>query len=231
MDTPMERADESPCRGELGKMERREFLTKAAAAGAITWAAPVILSRPASAAVGSPGCATISVDCARFTCPGPESHAGTYPGFTITVNCSCSPGGGPISPPWCVTFSDNGNSPIRPFTVSGNCPDTQLDEADDNPPAKYCVTTGNSRSFIMGQGGGNPLPNCNQYPIVVDIGVRVTCGTGQNAVSHCQTFRVRWECNQDTGALTCSKPPFPGQDFCGDAFFLSCTSPACAGTV
>jgi hypothetical protein len=100
---------------ELGSLGRRDFLTKAAAAGAIAWVAPVILSRPAHATGGggydddgddddgghggTPKCRpTIKVQCIRHKCredDHDDDHDGWYwddedecfylPGFVVTV--------------------------------------------------------------------------------------------------------------------------------------------------
>src|SRR5437763_11633945 len=76
-------------------MRRRDFLTKAAAAGAIAWAAPVILSRPAYAVEGGEGTAkcrpTVKVCCTRYFCPGMGNNGSYFPGLSVVVsNCGCS---------------------------------------------------------------------------------------------------------------------------------------------
>jgi hypothetical protein len=73
-------------------MKRRDFLTKAAAAGAIAWSAPVILSRPAYAADGgggTPNCRpTITPACQLVSCAAGQKN---FPGFTVSVpNCPCA---------------------------------------------------------------------------------------------------------------------------------------------
>src|SRR5687768_12278760 len=82
-------------------LRRREFLTKAAAAGVITWATPVILSRAASAADGgggTPGCRpTFTFECDEYDCGGGQK---AFPGFRIITSCRCShPGPGCQSTP------------------------------------------------------------------------------------------------------------------------------------
>jgi hypothetical protein len=77
----------------LGSMRRRDFLTKAAAAGALTWAAPVILSRPAFAIEGgSPGCPpeiTIE-DCFVHECVFQGNATRDFPAISIDVTpCPC----------------------------------------------------------------------------------------------------------------------------------------------
>ena len=73
-------------------LRRRDFLTKAAAAGTIAWATPVILSRPAYAADGTggtPGCQpTFTFTCVVYDC---QQGGKMFPGFTVnTTACPCS---------------------------------------------------------------------------------------------------------------------------------------------
>src|SRR5258708_19586549 len=106
----------------LGSMRRREFLTKAAAAGAIAWAAPVILSRAAYAVEGgegTPKCRpTIKVCCTRLFCDQGNKY---FPGINVFAsNCPCATPSTP-SPTLSVTILDT--SPPNPnFTPLPSTP-------------------------------------------------------------------------------------------------------------
>lgn len=89
-------------------MRRRDFLTKAAAAGAIAWSAPVILSRPAWAVEvgGSPKCRPMITvgPCVITNCPAQGNTTRNFPGIRIkTTNCGCNVPGGPTVPIVCAT--------------------------------------------------------------------------------------------------------------------------------
>ncbi len=194
MDAPMHPGEE-PVESveQVGSLERREFLTRAAAAGAIAWAAPVILSRPAFAVdAGSPGCATVSVDCAAAAvCPeppgGPGNNDDIFPSFVISVTCNCAP---PFT--WCLTYTSDDDE-IRLFTVlAGGCPGTQLDES-----VSYCGTS--PLALIVAQGSG---VEPNDYSITVTV--QGTCGTE----TFCQTVTISGDGSEDppTCAVTTPTP-------------------------
>lgn len=91
-----------------GSLRRRDFLTKAAAAGAITWATPMILSRPAHAADGSggtPGCQpTFTFECLTYDC---EQGNKMMPGFRIVTSaCPCSETTPPQKPVTCLRITN-----------------------------------------------------------------------------------------------------------------------------
>jgi hypothetical protein len=203
MDTPMDRVEE-PVESvdRLGNIERRDFLTKAAAAGAIAWATPVILSRPAFAQVGSPvACETISISCTTFECDGPPS--GTFPGIEISVSCTC----GTLVNPWCVMFNQTvpmDPNDIRAFRVLGTCAGAELAYG-----TSYCVPTGASQSFLIGHAAA---PNDSfSFPFSIDVSVNVSCGSEDT----CQAFTITWDAVDDCGLST------PAVDRC--AALTDCT--------
>lgn len=80
----------------LGSLRRREFLTKAAATGAIVWATPMILSRPAHAQEGGGGTPECQPEI-RLTCVTHDCGQGNkcFPGVRIEIldtTCPCSTG-------------------------------------------------------------------------------------------------------------------------------------------
>ena len=105
-------------------MKRRDFLTKAAAAGAIAWSAPVILSRPAYAAEvgGSPKCRpTITIGpCTIRNCPSQGSSVRNFAGIAINVSkCGC----GGQNPTVCATVRNltSSESDVVAYGPLTNC--------------------------------------------------------------------------------------------------------------
>jgi len=131
-------------------MKRRAFLTKAAAAGAITWAAPVILSGRAYADEvlgGTPKCRptiTIPTTCEIVSCTQGNK---SFPGFMITVDTTCKcTSGKPIT---CIKFSS--------ISKCG-----QMDLVAYNPTGTDCSPSGATSLSGLGGGGWTCLNTSNK---------------------------------------------------------------------
>src|SRR5687768_14560598 len=92
----------------LASFGRRDFLTKAAAVGAVVWVTPMILSRPAHAldgGGGTPTCRpTFTLECVRYDC---RQGGKFFPGFRVISNpCPCSPTVPPQEPISCIRIEN-----------------------------------------------------------------------------------------------------------------------------
>lgn len=210
----------------LGSLKRRDFLVKAAAAGAVAWTAPVILSRPAHAVDGgggTPNCRpTFTLDCTTFNCMGGNK---AFPGFTVSPNpltCPCADPPQPavtcikITPlPGNATFTCDGN-PVVAYGAGTIC----------SPPGQHpndpdvILTTGNWECFdasgpvFFGRarsGGGNgAIPNlasCTlEFRVAIWAGGCPDTDSEDDAFT-CQTFIVRIAYNSSNDTVDCEPPP------------------------
>ena len=206
-------------------MKRRDFLTKAAAAGAITWVTPVILSTPAHADVIGGGTATCRPDfnlvCDVFQCPGQSSMA--FPGIKVVGNgpngslaCPCT--GKCTGPPQaCIKITNIVTSPSQVVRVYlGGVADCK---SGTNKPF---VVTGTSTtacwtSLDTSQGvfigtspnGNNCTGNLNSFGSSFCVSFRVAVWVGNCCDNHgrqaftCKTFDVVLGWNQSTSTVSC----------------------------
>jgi hypothetical protein len=229
MDESMD-AVEQP-RASLG---RRDFLTKAAAAGAVAWTAPMILSRPAHAQVigGTPGCSPlITTTCVTHDCGQGQK---CFPGIRIQIGpCRCNPG----TPVACVRITD-----LDPEFVAYG------DQATCDPPAVAgeVLSTGDwecidsDETVFFGRprsGNGNgAIPELGDGTVIT-FRMAIWAGncsdeTGDPAFE-CRTIDVSMTWQQELGTCGMASPctiteadpgdslcnlPNPGQSPCG-----SCT--------
>jgi hypothetical protein len=177
-------------------IKRRDFLTKAAAAGAITWATPVILSRAADAAEvagGTPKCRpTITPACQLVSCNQGNKN---FPGFTISTggNCPCSTHPAPFT---CIKITNLSNCGSMSLVAYGN-------GTDCSPNGTTNVLTNATGSWVCfdasqpvffgpprnSQGAINNLSTCS---FTFDLAVWAGCpnSTGSGFAFDCRTYHV-----------------------------------------
>jgi hypothetical protein len=186
----------------LGPQGRRAFLTKAAAAGAIAWATPVILSRPAWAVEGGGGTRkcrpTITVTCSEKSCQQGGKH---FPGFTVTVgNCPCSTA--TKQPATCIQVTGL-NAP-----GSSTCTDVlqayaATTQCEPNPPVTdaffpvgtwKCATTPTQSVFFgKARSGNGAISNLSSCVFSFTLGVwagKCPDATGVEHAYNCQTYKI-----------------------------------------
>src|SRR4051794_39720206 len=129
-------------------MRRRDFLTKAAAAGAIAWATPVILSRPAYAADGGGGTPTCRPTF-MFVCDTVDCGQGgkTFAGFQVaTANCPCGDHRAPVT---CIKITNLAGCNANDITAYGNGTICSPPNQHPTVPDKI-LSTGNWECFSSG---------------------------------------------------------------------------------
>jgi hypothetical protein len=214
-------------RALASSMRRRDFLTKAAAAGTIAWATPVILSQPAYAADGgggTPGCRpTFTIACQVHSC---DQGSKMFPGFTVTTTpCPCSTTVPPQRPTTCIKITNitacgnnvpnaygNGTD-CSPLQQHPNQPDVLLSTGnwvcfDPNQPVFF----GNPRN---GNGAINNLANCT-FSFRVGIWAGGCLDRDGTPSFTCQTFNVTvvWS-GANGGSVTCTPTAAPAdQSLC-----------------
>ena len=235
----------------LGSLRRREFLTKAAAAGAIAWAAPVILSRPAYAVEGvegTPGCEpTVRVCCTRYFCQGQGGGQSNYfPGVAVVVSgCPC--GGGTCAKACVriarVTSSSGAKvSAYGPGTTCGPLPQGGNDVGNIfSDGAWHCLTSATSTIFFGKERGGGQgkgaIGNIGSDTISFDMAVWASCpdrGPQNGPTTTCTTHRYTVELNMNVPECHCDPVNDPPVSLCGGAGFSPCPTcgpeSGCSGT-
>ena len=151
----------------VGSVDRRDFLIKAAAAGAVAWAAPVILSRPAWAqdsSAGSPACQPeIELDCTSEGCNHGQKEMA---GVTIDIgNCVC---GGTVAA--CAIITNVTSTPSYnlavyqgPVDCRPNRPDTLIDQDDWE-----CLDPSATTSWLIGRARGSDPGDPGAIPEMAD---------------------------------------------------------------
>jgi hypothetical protein len=221
-----------------GSLRRRDFLTKAAAAGTIAWAAPVILSRPAYAADagGTPNCRPTF----NFTCDTIDCGQGgkTFAGFNVNVLnngfCPCgSPARRPIT---CIRITNLAGCGANDITAYGS--GTICSPPNQHPTVPDRVlSTGNWECFDAsdpvffghirsGNGNGSISNIGNGCTITFRLGVWIGNCPDRDSTDDafvCQTYDVTMMLSsQDT--ITCTFTPVAGNPLCTT---VGETSPCC----
>ncbi|MDQ1493029.1 MAG: hypothetical protein QOJ23_5543 [Actinomycetota bacterium] len=215
VDEPMDKIEEA-----LGSsLRRRDFLTKAAAAGAIAWAAPVILSRPAYAADGGGG----TPNCRptfTFTCDTVDCGQGgkTFAGFRVlSSTCPCSnPSQQPVT---CIKITNLAGCNSNDITAYGNGTICSPPNQHPTVPDKI-LSTGNWECFNAanpvffgharsGNGNGSISNLGNGCTITFRLGVWVGSCPDRDSTNQafvCQTFDVTLMLSSQN-VVTCTFTP------------------------
>jgi hypothetical protein len=207
-------------------MKRRDFLTKAAAAGAIAWATPVILSRAAYAADGGGGTPTCRPTF-TFACDTVDCGQGgkTFAGFKVVPsNCPCGSQPAPVT---CIKITQLAGCNSNDITAYGNgticsppnqhptVPDKILSTGNWECLVTNCPPTNPSNCFIFfgharsGNGNGSISNLGNGCTITFRLGVWVgSCPDRANPTEAftCQTFDVSLMLSSQN-VVTCSFTP------------------------
>jgi hypothetical protein len=226
MDESMDTVEEP-----LGSMRRREFLTTAAAAGAVAWAAPVILSRPVFAdevGGGSPRCQpTIQLVCSRITCGQGNKF---FPGIRIEVGpCKCDD---PAKcPTVCVKITNirtnMQNFCIQAYGKDTDCSPIQAGGKDDLKSTGNweCIDPGETVFFGKARSAGGAISELpDETEICFRLGVWAgNCDdadpTNTDAAFTCKTydFKIVWDMQGARGGkatCTCFNTTNPLDSFC-----------------
>jgi hypothetical protein len=207
-------------------IRRRDFLTKAAAAGTIAWATPMILSQPAYAADGgggTPGCRpTFTLACLVHSC---DQGSKMFPGFSVTTTpCPCA--NPSKQPTTCIKITNITQCGNQVPTAYGNGTDCSPLQGHPNQP-DVILSTGNWVCFDPadpvffgnarnGNGAINNLANCT---FTFRVGIWAgNCPDRTNPTEAftCQTFNVTvvWS-GAGTGSATCTFTAAPAaQSLC-----------------
>ncbi len=238
--------DESPDIVEQvlrSSLKRRDFLTKAAAAGAITWVTPVILSTAAHADVIGGGTATcrpnFNLSCVVFACPGQSSMA--FPGIKVvgtgpngSLVCPCTRPGCSGPPAACIKITNVVTSPsqVVRFYLGGvaDCKSgTNKPFVNIGTSTTACWTSLDaSQGIFVGTppNGNNCTGNLNSFGSSFCVSFRVAVWVGNCCDLHgrpaftCKTFDVVLGWNQSTSTVTCDGSP----SACGTTGFTSTSS-------
>lgn len=222
----------------LGSMRRREFLTKAAAAGAVAWATPVVLSRPAfgveGGEAGTPRCMPkVTVCCTRYFCGQGDKY---FPGIAITVSeCPCSPG---TCASACVLIT-NVTPGYVAYGPGTNCFPLGPNQGgvdvifSTNPPTWMCLTSSTSTIFFgPPRSGGGAIPDFESGPgdeVCFDMAVWASCPDTTPPVTPLYTCETHRYClrliDGNTPECTCDNPAGPAASLCGGLGFSPC--PTC----
>lgn len=220
----------------LGQLGRRDFLTRAAAAGAVAWVTPMILSRSAHAldAGGTPKCRpTISLDCLVHDC---EQGQKKFPGVTVTTSdCPCSTTTPPKAPTTCIKITDLSGTCDPDMRAYGNdttCeppgePDEELSTGDwECFDTDFPVFFGRARS---GMGGAIPALS-DDCTITLKMGVWAGECPDMDSPAEaftCQTFDVTIVWDQGSQTIeSCTFTPDPANTLCtGVGATPPCTCP------
>jgi hypothetical protein len=180
-------------------MGRRDFLTKAAAAGAIAWATPVILSHAAHAAPpgGTPKCRpTISTPTCQLllNCPAAGNlDVRDFPGFNVPISaCPCSG-----TPTTCIrirNLSSCGGTTLFAYRGMSDCNDGSA--SDFLPLNSWQCLPGGSPAVWFGPerlSNGRVPVLTNSCTITFDLDVWSSCPDRTPADGPafvCRTFSV-----------------------------------------
>jgi hypothetical protein len=216
MERSIDTADEP-----LGSLRRREFLTKAAAAGVVVWSAPVILSRPAHAVDGgggTPKCRpTFTLSCVMHNC---QQGQKAFPGFTVSgATCPCADP--PQRPITCIRITPLpgnpgftcGGDPVVAYGAGTICGPLQ-----DHPnEPDVLLNTGNWECFDASgpiffgrdRAGGGAIPNLPSCTLEFRVAIWAgSCpdGDSDDDAFTCQTFIVRIDYNSSNDTVNCAAP-------------------------
>ena len=226
MTGPNGASDPGPAPG--GSMRRRDFLATAAAAGAVAWTAPLILSQPAYAADGgggTPQCRpTIQPRCLVHDCDQGSKH---FPGFTVDVsNCLCPPR--TQRPVTCIKITNIGGNCSPDVTAYGNATDCSPRQSSHHTGAPDDIlSTGDWECFRpqfpvffgrrrSGMGAIPNLPSCTlTFRLGVWAGLCPDRDSSDDAFT-CRTYDVtiQWDSSGD-GTATCTfTPAAPANSLC-----------------
>jgi hypothetical protein len=223
----------------LGPQGRRAFLTKAAAAGAIAWAAPVILSRAAYAVEGgegTPKCRpTIKVCCTRYFCVGQGGGQSKYfPGLSVVAsNCPCSSGTCASACVKIVNITSSSGASVSAYGPGTTCGPLSQGGSDVgnvfSDGSWHCLTAAMSTIFFGKTRQGNgAIGDIGSDTITFDMAVWASCPdrTPQNGpASTCTTHRYSVMLgNGNTPVCHCDTPTPPAVSLCGGANFSPCPS-------
>lgn len=213
----------------LGSLQRRDFLVKAAAAGALAWTAPVILSRPAHAVDGgggTPNCRpTFTLDCTIYDCEGGMK---AFPGFIISPNPLTCPCDEDVPPQRAVTCIKITPLPGNPSFTCGNPPNnavvaygagTMCNPLQQHPnEPDVILNTGDWECFDASgpvffgrpRSGNGAIPNLASCTL--EFRVAIWAGSCPDTDSEddaftCQTFNVRIAYNSSNDTVDCEPPP------------------------
>lgn len=220
-------------------MRRREFLTKAAAAGAVAWAAPVILSRPAygvEGGEGTPKCRpTVKVCCTRYFC---EQGGKYFPGIAVTVgDCPCAPG---TCPTVCVrivnvTHTAGSGVTIVAYGPGTTCGPLQQGGSDVgnmfSDGAWHCLPSSGSTIFFGKERvGRGAIGDIGSATVCFDMAVWAGCPdrSPQDGPAYtCETHRYCVGLGPgNTPRCTCDNPSGPAASLCDGTGFSPCP-PTC----
>src|SRR5437763_3117212 len=225
-------------------MRRRDFLTKAAAAGAIAWAAPVILSRPAYAVEGgegTPKCRpTVKVCCTRYFCPGMGTTQGKYfPGLSVVVsNCPCSSGTCSTACVKIVNITSSSGASVAAYGPGTTCGPLSGGGTDVGSVFSngdwHCLTSSMSTIFFGKTRNGNgAIGDIGSDTITFDMAVWASCpdrspqnGPASACTTHRYTVALSNTPSANTPVCTCDNPVGPAASLCGGTNFSPC--PSCA---
>jgi hypothetical protein len=217
--------------GALGSsLRRRDFLTKAAAAGTIAWVAPVILSRPAYAldgGGGTPNCRpTFTFECITYDC---QQGSKMMPGFrVVTTSCPCSHTVPPQRPITCIKITKRVADGGGPGVVATCATDPVVygsgTTCGPNSPPDVILSTGNWTCFDASfpvwfgrprSGGAIPaIPSDCTFTFRLGVWAG-NCPDRKNPTEAftCQTYNVTIVWNQGTKTVTsCIFTPAPASE-------------------
>jgi len=216
-------------------MKRRDFLTKAAAAGAIAWSAPVILSRAAYAVEGgegTPKCRpTVKVCCTRYFCNQGNKY---FPGLAVVVsNCPCFPGTCSTTCVKIVNITSSSGASVQAYgpgttcgPLSGGATDVGNIFSDGD---WHCLTASSSTIFFGKTRQGNgAIGDIGSDTITFDMAVWASCPdrTPQNGPAYtCTTHRYSVMLGTgNTPVCHCDTPSGPAASLCDGTNFSPCPS-------
>lgn len=223
-------------------MKRRDFLTKAAAAGAVAWAAPVILSRPAYAddgVGGTPKCRpTVKVCCSRYFCDQGNKY---FPGIAVAVGgCPCDTG---TCASVCVrvnvvSHTAGAGVTIRaygPATACGPLQQGGNDTGNIFDDGMFHCLTGSSSIIFFGKArqGNGAIGDIGSATVTFDMAVWAQCpdrSPGDGPAFTCETHRytVGLVGMNNRPTCACDTPVGPSATLCPSS--SPCPPPACRQT-
>ncbi len=224
-------------------MQRRDFLTKAAAAGAIAWSAPVILSRAAYAVEGgegTPKCRpTVKVCCTRYFCSQGNKY---FPGIAVTSsNCPCST---TTCATVCVKIVNITHTAGAGVTVvaygpgttcgplSGGGTDVGNIFSDGN---WHCLPANGSTIFFGKQRVSNgAIGDIGSATVCFDMAVWASCPDRSPQDGPAYTCTTHRYCvglgTQNMPSCTCDNPTGPAASLCDGTGFSPCPPTCGPGT-
>jgi len=202
-------------------MKRRDFLTKAAAAGAITWATPMILSRAAYADDGGGGTArcrpSITVVCNNVTQDCGQGNK-TFRGFKVTTHCGCSG-----TPKTCIKITGIQMCNNKTVVAYGNgtmC--SPLQPRNGQPPDTILSTGGwvcfdSTQTVFLGvlRSGNGAISDTGGCGFTFTLGVWAgncpdkASPSGANGAFNCQTFQVTMNADGSCSVQTAAQAGVP----------------------